>query len=271
MADAFNPLSPQATQATAPPQAPAASKKPVPAAQKDSKPRTPAQVAEFAGMWSDEKLTVLDIAATYGISRECVSLWRRDFDLPERKVALRDAAKTRGIMGNLARVAADPRTAQSALAAVVNGELVDPKVKDAWDPMRDKEIAGAVADILAEARQMTGHSDLTLLSRKVAKLTMVCAAKAPINSWATLQVVMGSLNSTLLNMRRVEAKLPQGQHDPVALRREAATQMLTEMKGVLDPAEQAALAKLVKAAAERLMARGAGSGGPRPTAKEGNA
>jgi hypothetical protein len=89
------------------------------------------------------------------------------------------------------------------------------------------------------------------------RLSVIAASKLPVTSWTGLTVIIESLHRTILNARRIEADIPRGDTDPIQLRKEAAGQMMREMRSVLSPEEQAALATLVKAAADRLMARGA--------------
>ncbi len=221
------------------------------------KPQTPAQIAEFAALWHDPAHTVESIMARYKAGKRTVQRWREEFGLGPRDQAMKAGLRAKEIadaaQGLVARFGETADLANAMTRAeVVAGQVVDPQ---RFDPLKDPEIAGLLNDILAEARQMTGHSDLQPLQRKLARLAVVAQAKVPVRTWDGLGAVVEGLSRTLLYMRRVEAEVPSSGADPVLLRKEAAGQMMREMKSVLDPAEQAQLASLVKRAADRLMAK----------------
>lgn len=121
------------------------------------------------------------------------------------------------------------------------------------NPLADHEIRQALDDIQRVALDMTAHSDLTGLQRKLARLSILVAAKAPIYSWPGLRDAIEGLSRAMLHARRVEARLPETGADPVVLRKEAASQMMRELKSVLNPEEQAVLARVMKAGVDRLM------------------
>lgn len=231
------------------------------------KPQTPAQIAEFASMWFDGAYKNDQIARRYKTVERTISRWRTEFGLPPRDEALRQKGEADSITGAASAAISGLNQAVAITNAMaragqpqgpaVAGTLVDPKK---FDPLQDKEIADMLDDVRSEARIMTAHSDLQHLQRKLMKLTVVAATKVPTRSWEGLTVVIEALQRAVLNARRVEAEIPGSAADPVLLRKEAASQMMKELKSVLTPTEQAALATLVKAGADRLMAKG-GDGG----------
>ena len=64
-----------------------------------------------------------------------------------------------------------------------------------------------------------------------------------------------SLSRAMLWARKTEASLPKTAADPIALRREAAAQMMRELRSVLNVDEQATLARVMKIGADRLVER----------------
>jgi hypothetical protein len=213
------------------------------------KPVTPAQIAEFAALWANPEFTVAQIARTYRAGEQTIRDWRRDFRLPPRPETLARAAKAEAIMG-AAMAKADP-----ALNGQVVGTPPDPNL---MDPMKDQEIVDALNDLRSEARIMTAHSDLGVLQRKLSRISLLVATKAPLRSWGSLQTAMDAHSRAVLRARQVEASIPRGDADPVMLRKEAAGQLMQELKSVLTPEEQSVLARLVKLGADRLVARGGG-------------
>lgn len=227
-----------------------------------NQPQTPQQVSAFADMWHDSALKVEQIARHYEASRHTITAWAKKFGLPDRIHAMEIGDRARRLAASgaeplsgpgAARIVGDAADLVAPAFSAVAGRLVDPK---SWDPLSDPEIKASLDDLRGEALIMTAHSDLTTVQRKLARLSLLVATKAPTASWVSFQNVVEGLSRALLNARRIEAKIPRGQVDASTLRREAAASLMKEMKSVLGPEEQAALATLVKAAAERLMARG---------------
>lgn len=230
------------------------------------KPQTGQQIAEFSRLWSDPAYTVEQIARHYQTAERTVMDWRQDFGLLTRKETLAKVAQAQHLLGAAAgvvdaaaeaarvsgRIDAAPQFPQ-ALAGQVLGTPADPHL---FDPMKDPEIVEAMNDLRSEARIMTPHSDLTVLQRKLSRFSVLIATKAPLRTWDSLQFTMESLSRALLRARQVEASIPRGEADPVMLRKEAASQMMRELKSVLTPEEQQVLGRLVKAGADRLMAKG---------------
>lgn len=239
------------------------------------KPLTPMAIAEFAGMWHDKNYTVAQIAKRYRCGERTVQDWRVEFGLPTRPDALKDQAHADTLVGQAvsmvdavktaaqvqAAMASAPGQPQGTNTGLVTGQVMGypPLGPDALDPLKDKEIGEAMRDIMSEARIMSAHSDLKALHRKLSRLAVLVAVKAPRHTWDSLLFTVEGLARATLRARQVEAQIPEGEHDPVQLRKEAAGQMMRELKSVLTPAEQQALATLVKAGADRLMAKGGDS------------
>lgn len=231
-----------------------------------NKPCTPAQIAEFAQLWYDAAYTKEQIARRYKTVERTLTRWRIEFGLPERDNALKHAGHADSITGAASAMINGLTQATTTLNAMtagswapagstVTGQVVPAK----FDPLQDKEIAGLLADVQTEARMITAHSDLQTIQRKLMKLAVLSATKVPVRTWEGLAIVVEALQRSILNARRIEADIPNGGADPVLLRKEAAGQMMRELKSVLTPAEQVSLANLVKAGADRLMARGGDS------------
>jgi hypothetical protein len=233
------------------------------------KPLTPMAIAEFAGMWHDKNYTVAQIAKRYRCGERTVQDWRMEFGLPTRPDALKAQAEVNTLAGSAVSMVDAVTTAarvQVAMArapgqpdpGAVAGQIIGypPLPPDALDPLKDQEIGDAMRDIMSEARIMSAHSDLKALHRKLSRLAVLVAVKAPRHTWDSLLFTVEGLARATLRARQVEAQIPEGEHDPVQLRKEAAGQMMRELKSVLTPSEQQALATLVKAGADRLMAKG---------------
>ena len=225
------------------------------------KPQTPDQIAEFANLWYDPAYTNDQIARKYKAGASSIDRWRVEYGLGGRTEAMRAGVTANDIIsaasGVVSRV--NEMTAVSAAmdrAAARTGQVMDPKL----DPMKDAEIVTLINDMVSEARIMTAHSDLQVLQRKLMRVAVIVNGRAPVQSWAGLALVMEGLSRTILYARRVEAEIPSSSADPVLLRREAAGQLMRELKSVLTPEEQNTLATIVKAGADRLMKRGGDAG-----------
>jgi hypothetical protein len=227
------------------------------------KPRTPVEIAAFAALWRDPMWTVPQIARRLRASERVIQNWRVQFGLPPRDQLLKLQAHGATVEGpasqraNAARAASAVTggMAQAGQAPATQPPLVLGSAEDMSNPLADPEIEAAVIDLRSEASIMSPHSDLTPVQRKLTRLSVLLAIKAPISSWPSLQKAIEGLSRALLNARRIEAKIPPGAADPVILRREAAVQLCKEMKSVLNADEQAELARLIKLGADRLMAR----------------
>lgn len=194
------------------------------------RPKTNAEIAEFADNWLNPAFTVRQVADAYGVAAlSTIRAWRVAFGLPEHPLPVKDA---------------------------VDGQLMPFANQLLNEPHKDPEIMEAVRDVLAEARMMTSHSDAQVLQRKLTRITVIAAAKMPLRSWEGVVATFDSLSKSTLHMRRVEAEIPRGDVDPVALRQEAASILFKEMKSVLTDEEQGILADVVQKASDRLMARG---------------
>jgi hypothetical protein len=214
------------------------------------KPTTHAAIAEFVDLWHSPSVTVPQLAERYHCTENTIRAWRDEFGLPSRPKSKAAALEAGKIMG----MALSGRPVDPALDAAVVG---NPNVKAPAGPLDDPEIVALLADITTESRMITTHSDLTPLQRKLAKLNVMATSKAPLQSWASVVSHSDAMSRAVLNMRRVEAEIPRGDADPIQLRKEAAGQMMRELRSVLTPEEQQTLATIVKAGADRLIAKGA--------------
>lgn len=208
------------------------------------KPKTPAQVAEFAALWRNGTYSLAQIAGCYRASERTVQNWRAQFGLPPRDELLKLQAKG----ATVADAATAMVKAQSA-APAADGLVMPPGFGDRHDPLKDPEIAKGMAEVLDLARAITTHSDLRPLRRRVMRLAILIAAKTP------QEITFEAMGKSLLYTEKVEATLPKGEPDSMLLRREAGTKLMTELKSVLNAEEQAALAKIMTAGAARLLAR----------------
>jgi len=212
------------------------------------RPQTPEQKAEFEKLWLDRTYTLEDIGRLYGgVNKRTVEKWATAFRLPPRDMLSKGATRTATSVLKETEAVAEAMTRARATAPAFD----DPQS----NPLADPEIAQALAEIEAEALAISPHSNLTSLQRKLSRLAVLIATKAPIRSWPSLQVSIESLSRAMLHARKVEAELPPTGADHALLRKEAAAQMMKELKSVLSVDEQAELARLVKVGADRLMAR----------------
>jgi len=247
------------------------------------KPRTPAQIAEFAALWHNLDVSLPHIAKRYRANVRSIQKWRKEFKLRSRDVVRElgaEAAKLSAgtdqivkTMTEAGQVSAEMIKAQTALgidlgsraaetqAAIARGDLiplhdgtlVDPQVVRNWNPMKDPEIAALVEEVRREARMITQHSDLTAIQRKLAKVSILVSTKMPVYTWETLHTIIEGLSRSVLWARKVEADIPQSGADPVLLRQEAGRQLFRELKEALSKEDQEALAVLVKRGADEIM------------------
>ena len=249
------------------------------------KPRTPAQIAEFAAHWHNTDLSIPSIAKRYKASTRSIHKWRIEMGLQRRDVLrelgtqaatvaeaagrvvadMAESAKVSermlqaqavlGIELGLKAAATSAAAARGELVALADGTLIDPQVVRNWNPLKDEEIAALVDEVHREARQITQHSDLTALQRKLAKVSILVSTKMPVYTWESLQTILDGLSRTVLWARKVEADIPQSGADPVLLRQEAGRQLFRELRDVLSKEDQEALAVIVKRGADAIMAR----------------
>jgi hypothetical protein len=222
------------------------------------KPVTPEQISAFAQMWHDAGYTVPQIAKRFHAAESSIGRWAREFGLRERDEVFRDQARANSVLSSAAEVvgaaketAAVTRAMAMAPAASAVGEVVPPENK--WDPLKDREIAQGLEEIREQAKIMTAHSDLTSLQRQLAKFSVLIATKMPVYTWQTLQMTVDGLARAILWNRRVEAEIPAGQADPILLRKEAAAQLMKELKSALGPEDQAKLAEIMKRGVDKMM------------------
>ncbi len=222
------------------------------------KPVTPEQIAAFANQWHDPDLTLDIMARRYKTNPRTIQKWRAEFGLPTRPEALKAQAEADRLLGPAQAMIRGVRDAAAMTIAQGQDRAQTPQVlgPEQFNPLADAEIAQALAEIRAEARMITAHSDLRELQRRLMRLSIMIAAKVPIRNWDGLQATIEGLARSLLQAQRIEAEIPSSGADPVLLRKEAAAQMMKELKSVLTPDEQRLLADLVKRGADRLMNRG---------------
>ena len=220
------------------------------------KPQTSMQIRDFMARWSDAAYSLAQIAQHYHCAERTIQDWRKDFGLSPRPEALKQAAKARSILSAAAGMV-DAVKESAAVEGQVMGTSVNP---DTLDPAKDSEIAEALSDIQSEARIMSTHSDLSKIQRKFCRLNILIATKTPPRSWESLQVTIDNLSKSLLHARRVEAEIPEGAVDEVALRKAAASQMCAELKAVLNSEEQGELARVMLIGVDRIMAQARAKG-----------
>ncbi len=220
------------------------------------KPRTQAQRAEFAALWRDLSVPVPAIARRYRCGERTVQMWRAEFGLPGRDelARARDVASSRK-----PSLVLEPKPSSPASTAM--GPAPGSGAARPADPLEVPEIAALLVEIGDEARRMTPTSDLRPLRRKFQKLAALTTASAPHN-WASLHALAQEQGRALVWAEHCEAKLPKPEVDQAQLRKDAALQMMHELRSVLPPEEQALLARVVKHGADLLMARGRGASGP---------
>jgi hypothetical protein len=129
-----------------------------------------------------------------------------------------------------------------------------PGYAERWDPMKCPAIAAAQDEIVAMIMEMTVSSPVRPLTRRAARLAALVAAKAPVASWPAAFAMGESLFRMFMAMEKSEAKLPRDVGDMTAFKRQVAAQMMCELKAVMSPEEQEALAKLVTEGGRRIMA-----------------
>jgi len=219
------------------------------------KPQTPEQIAAFVRLWHDPTLTNPEIAKRYHVARKSITTWSKEFGLMDRIEAIRTKAGLAGALGEVADVSRAMLRAQGnpPQASAVTGTLMPPGFDKRWDPMQDQDIALGFTEVMEEAKKMTAHSAIRPLRRKVLRLALVIAMKSPAYTYQTAGVTLETMASALLAVERVEGDLPQGGADPMTLRREAGTQLMNELKSVLNHEDQQTLARLITVGAAKLM------------------
>ena len=214
------------------------------------RPQTSDDIAIFARLWHDPAYTLAMIGRRYRCNPRTIQKWAASFALGPR-----DGTETSHTLdGSSGEVAA---AIDQAMFQALPGppRPVDQEAQNdvRFNPLADSEIRVALEDLQREALNMTTHSDLAPVQRKLARLSLLLASKAPRHSWPSLQDAMETLGRVFLQARKVEAQLPVTGADPVVLRKEAAAQLFKELKNVLNAEEQVELGRLVKLGADRMM------------------
>lgn len=219
------------------------------------KPTTPEEKAIFLRQWRNPAYTLKVMGRRYHCCARTIQKWAEGFGFGPR-----DEAEHATLAGSIDHVAATLKDAAALAQAVAwvpqaSNALEQPEVQAdvRFNPLADPEIKAAMEDIQREALMMTTHSDLAPVQRKLARLSLMLASKAPAQSWPSLQDAMEALGRVFLHARKVEAQLPEMGADPVILRKEAAAQLFKELKGVLSVEEQGEMARLMKLGVDRMM------------------
>lgn len=219
-------------------------KQPKPGAAHPMKPKTEEEVALFREAVVSGKESFEEIAARYGVSRRTVGTWAKEF-----KTA-RGPGKANGyVVGNADTIGRSAERAVEAAAAAVGAV-----VPGILDPKKDPQICALLTRINEAVPEAGTMADLARVQRLLLKLLTSILDKAPIKSWDSLGSAAAEMYRMLLYARRVEADLPPS-HDPVALRQDAARELLQELGAVLTKEEQDQVNGLLREAARRLKAK----------------
>ena len=224
-------------------------------------PDTPEKIAAFIRLWHDPEYTVLALSKRYRVTVSTVAHWRKRFGLQAKSKAealgdsvvnsLVETARASKVMAEVAVSSAARTVEAQVLAGTASG------ARDLYNPMTDPEIAQIIAEMGRMSREVTPHSDLAAMCRLNLKLLTLATTKLPHNSWSTMILHFEAQLNMMLRVRKIEAELPEGAGDPGALRREAANEMIAEIKSVLSEDEQKTMAGLIAEAATRLRAKAA--------------
>jgi len=227
------------------------------------KPQGDKEIAEFRARHANPEITIRDIAKLYGVAERTVRQWRHDFGIIDRGV-LRDLKPS---AANAIRMAeATGKTLEAATKEAIQrhgerGGTIDP---EAPAPLEVPEIKAAIEDFQEKARHLDTNTPLIDLQRAAMKLYALFVCMSPLHTWDGGAEMMKGLVKTLDSTRKLEAKLPPAQKDEQALRQEAATALMIELREALDPADQVVLAGLVQKGADRIQAKHDGCGDRRP-------
>lgn len=214
-----------------------------------TKPRTEREIAEFRALWHNENFPVTQLMAKYKASRSTVQRWSRGFGLTDRTA----------LKGMVPSAKAFVRTMEQAGTAVIEAQqIVDAQAQDGiLYPRQDEEIAEGLAElkVLAKRAAKGSPADLAAFHRQALSLIGLFVAKSPIHTWDGGAAIADTLCRAIAMARKVEAAMPKEAIDPQMLRREAATQMMRELRSVLSPEKQEALAVLIKEGADLINKR----------------
>ncbi|MFH2203109.1 MAG: hypothetical protein ABIJ96_08355 [Elusimicrobiota bacterium] len=205
-----------------------------------------------------------DIAALYGVTTRQIRRWRESLGLTDRNV-IRNLEP--GAASMVRQAEATGKTveeiARDAIQRRYGGEggqgTAGPMPMEAHGPLQNEEIKAAMEVFRQRAAEIDSTSDLYVLQRAALKVYALVVALNPKRTWSGDADAMKAVVKTTAWTRKLEAGLPSGPKDEQALRKEAATQLMRELKEALDPADQEVLAVLVKKGADKIMAQHNGS------------
>lgn len=188
----------------------------------------------FIELWAQPGLSVAAIAAQLGIGVRAVNKRANGLGLPPKGQRV----------GRLGRLSGQLMRAVGA-AGEEPGEEVPP-----W--MADPELRPLFDELWEGLRMARTAQDLARLRPLQLRIHGMTALRFP---WALdLLQVLAEATKLVLTTQKVEAELPAA-NDPVVLRQQAAQQLMREIGSVLGPDEQDELARMLRVATDRLMAR----------------
>jgi hypothetical protein len=141
------------------------------------------------------------------------------------------------------------QVAIGAAGALIRAQ--DPPLSPSDNPGNDPEVKAILAEIRELSPQVRNTQGMVRLQEVLLRLLTLILAKSPVKSWTGLSTAVESLHRMILFTRRVEADMPPHQ-DPIAMRQDAARQMMREIGEVLTKDEQQALADILQKASDRL-------------------
>lgn len=189
----------------------------------------------FIDLWSQSCLSVAAIAAQLGIGVRAVNKRAHGLGLPAKGQRVGRLGR---LSGQLMRVVG---AAGSEQAAEVPPWMADPELRPLFDELWEGLRTARTAQDLARLRP---------LQLRIHGMT---ALRFP---WALdLLQVLVEATKLVLSTQKIEAELPIDR-DPAHLRQQAARQLLMEAASVLNASEQDELGRILRVAAERLVAQG---------------
>lgn len=188
----------------------------------------------FIDLWSQPGLSAAAIAAQLGIGVRAVNKRASGLGLP---VKGQRAGRLGRLSGQLIRAMGTGGGEQ--------GEEVPP-----W--MADPELRQLFDELWEGLRTARTAQDLAHLRPLQLRIHAMTALRFP--AALDLLQVLAEATKLVLTTQKVEADLPVDR-DPVHLRQQAAQQLMRELGSVLNLTEQEELGRMLKVAADRLVAR----------------
>lgn len=188
----------------------------------------------FIDLWAQPGLSVAAIAAQLGIGVRAVNKRANSLGLPAKGQRA----------GRLGRLSGQLMRAMGA-GGGERAEVVPP-----W--MADPELRPLFDELWEGLRTARTAQDMARLRPLLLRLHAMTALRFPVA--LDLLQVLAEATKLVLTTQKVEAELPAAS-DPVVLRQQAARQLMMEVGSVLNHDEQDELARMLKVAADRLVAR----------------